>query len=207
MARRRRAGRLGVFQCVGDAASVRTWAALAPPRVAGRALGGRLAPWRSPRRTCSTSAPAWRWPARRSRPATARSASSWSTRPAGAADRPQPRRGRRRDPTPRVRRWPVVGLAVTGGPGRLHRLHLRRALRHVLSRARLDGARPDRVRRIVRTARAVARHVGAASRAGRRAADHRRRAARCRWTARRRSSRTSCGSSTARRTSAAQRVG
>ena len=48
--------------------------------------------------------------------------------------------------------------------GGRHRLHVGRALPDVLGRARLDGPRPDRVRRLLRPAAGVAGRVGRAAR-------------------------------------------
>ena len=75
--------------------------------------------------------------------------SSCRRRGAGPVRGPQPGPGRRRDAASRVRGRPLVGVAPDRRRARrFHRVHLRRALPHVLRGARLDGARTDRVRRV-----------------------------------------------------------
>ena len=107
------------------------------------------------------------------------------------------RQGRRRDPAPGVRDRQLVRLAPDRrGAGGGHGLHLGRALPDVLGRARLDGSRPDRLRRLVGPARRVAvAGWGLPAGPGRRCRSRRSRPA-CPSTVRHPSSRTRCASCT-----------
>ena len=70
-----------------------------------------------------------------------------------------------RHPELEVARWSAAHLSADERAAR-DRLHLRRALPDVLGGARLDGARPDRLRGLVRPAGRLARRVGPRPRAG-----------------------------------------
>ena len=116
----------------------------------------------------------------------------------GAVRGPQPGPGRRRDPPPRVRDRALVGVAPDGRRARrLDGLHLRRALPDVLGGPRLDGARPDRVRRVVRAADRLAGGLGPRAVAGAAPARSSRSPRASRSAVRSPSSRTSCASCTA----------